>query len=629
FDPMVDHGVDLEWAVVEEMLNAKLAMQEPAHTIYRFKKLSPALYSRIYYDPDRGNHGQLVIEGNHIEPLTGASYLLLNFLSDTEVSQVKSAANGINSQADWSTAVDKLPVSMTTIQANNPFVNAALSSGVGKGVGYVTVAFNNSTDENQVAPSLPVSLNVFKVIPELYNAPLEPIAPDDIMAEQFTMRIGNDFAGKVKDYDFQWRWAEPVGGLIPNTNFLTSSEWEVYGSYGDVTTAVPSVDIDGSSPTFALANHYFAVRYRLHDITNGPTGANWSKWVYNLQPGWIQRVVDGINPYEQRIQDMVDDPVNVNYTMISQAGAPYEGPIALNMQYIDDFGLIQIYETVLDRAKKLSLDAGLEDPGINQSILDVVSRLNDLYMLLGNEAYADAADPTIIFGMDNNYYGYENYASEASGMFAFMNQQSSLLDEELALLRGRTDTLEPSTELSPVFNRLIWNYTKGIDGGEAVYALNYDIKGDPANLSATITAEDAKRRYPQGHGNAYGYYLSALHGYYDLLINDNFDWQTEPGAMLIGNAAVSVDYFDERKFVEAASAKARTGVDVINHTYRAAFKETSDGLWQDYRDDDTNRAWGVDGWAGRIGQGAYFDWAVGNSLLLGELTNMLQGGGNE
>lgn len=611
------------------MISSDLAVQEPMHTIYRFPKLPPALYSRIFYDPDRGDDGQLMIEGQRIEPLTGPSYLLLNFLSASEVSQVKNAANGIDDQSTWNTAADDLPTSMTTIHPDKPFVHAALSSGVGKGVGYITVAFNNSTDDQQVAPGLPVSLSVFKVVPELYNAPLEPISPENILSENFTMRIGNDFAGRISDYDFQWRWAEPVGGLIPNTNFLTSSEWEVYGSYGDITTAAPAVDIDGSSPTFALANHYFAVRYRLHDTASGPTGANWSDWVYNLQPGWIQRVMIGINPYEQRVHDLADNPININYTMISQAGAPYEGPIALNMKYIDDFGLIQIYETVLDRAKKLSLDANIDDSSINQSILDVVSRLNDLYMLLGNEAYADAADPTIIFGMNNNYYGYENYATEASGMFAFMNQLPNLLDEELALLRGRTDTLAPSTELSPIFNRLIWNYTKGIDGGEAVYALNYDIKGDPANLSATVTAEDAKKRYPQGHGDAYGYYLSAMHGYYDLLTNNNFDWQTEPGAMLIGNAAVSTDYFDERKFAETAAAKAQTGVEIVNKTYRAAFKATDNGIWQDYRDSDTNRAWGVDGWAARVGQGAYFDWAVGNSIMLDSLTNMLQVGGSD
>ncbi len=629
FDPVVEHGVDLEWSVVDEMLDSGLAIQEPGHAIYRFKKLPPHLYSRIFYDPDRGLGGQLVMGGELVRPLTGPPYLLLNFLNHNESADAKNAAAGISNVArqKWIAAVDKLPTAMTMIHPNRPFVHAALSSGLANGVGYVTVAFNNSTNHTQVSPSLPVSLSVFKVIPELYNAPLEPIAPADVLAEQFTMLVGNDFAGKIDDYDFQWRWAEPVGGIVPNTNYLTSGEWNPYGAYGDVKTGASVVNIEGASP-FTLADHYFAVRYRLHDTACGPTGTNWSQWVYNLAPGWLSRVMQGINPYEQRVKDMADDPVNVNYTMVSMAGAPYEGPIALNMEYIDDYGLIQIYETVLQRAKSLSLNAGIDDPAINQAILDVVSRLNDLYMILGNEAYADAIDPTIVLGMGNNYYGYENYAAQDTGLFCFMNQEPNLLEETLALLRGRDDSLEPSVHLSPVFNRLIWNYTKGIDGGEVVYALNYDIKGDPTNLVPTITAADAKKRYPQGHGDAYGYYLSAIKGYYDLLTNDNFDWQTEPGAMLVGNADVSVDYFDERKFAETAAAKTRAGVDIVKNTYREKYKETTDNVWQDYRDSDTNRAWGVDGWASRVGQGAYFDWAVGNSILLYDLTNMMQVGGN-
>ncbi|MCF7837974.1 MAG: hypothetical protein K9N49_05030, partial [Candidatus Marinimicrobia bacterium] len=45
------------------------------------------------------------------------------------------------------------------------------------------------------------------------------------------------------------------------------------------------------------------------------------------------------------------------------------------------------------------------------------------------------------------------------------------------------------------------------------------------------------------------------------------------------------------------------------------------------RDSNTNRAWGLDGWASRTGQGAYYDWATANSLLLDTLTNMTQVGG--
>jgi hypothetical protein len=40
-------------------------------------------------------------------------------------------------------------------------------------------------------------------------------------------------------------------------------------------------------------------------------------------------------------------------------------------------------------------------PPANDALLLAAGRLADLYMLLGNEAYADAADPTIAFGTDD------------------------------------------------------------------------------------------------------------------------------------------------------------------------------------------------------------------------------------
>ena len=83
-------------------------------------------------------------------------------------------------------------------------------------------------------------------------------------------------------------------------------------------------------------------------------------------------------------------------------------------------------------------------------------------MLLGNEAYADAADPTIGFGTDDGEYG-----TAATSIFAFQNQLDSLLEEELALLRGRDDAC--SRRRRPVYNRLIWNFTHR-PSGEVAYA---------------------------------------------------------------------------------------------------------------------------------------------------------------
>ena len=53
--------------------------------------------------------------------------------------------------------------------------------------------------------------------------------------------------------------------------------------------------------------------------------------------------------------------------------------------------------------------------------------LNDLYMILGNEAFADAANPTIGIGTKDN-----TYADIATALFAFRGQIPSLLEEELA-----------------------------------------------------------------------------------------------------------------------------------------------------------------------------------------------------
>lgn len=619
FDPVVAHGANLSNAVVEAMIDDDLAVRELTGRRVRFKKLPPSLYGRVYYDPDEGSYGQLMIEGQLVEPLTGDAYLLLNLLEGFERNLVKDAGLGLEASQKiaWNTAVFALPTEATLIQPNASFVNAALYAGLSNGLGYVTLAFNNSTNGSRVPPASPISLQIIQVVPELYSGAIEVLEPEDVLDEQLSLRASPDFAGRLEDYEFQWRYAEPEGGLVPDTNFLS---WTVYGA--DIVLYTNEVTISGASP-FTLADHYFAMRYRRIDPT-GPAGTNWSDWTYNLAPGWVQRVMDGINPFEQCLEDMLANAVDARATMISLAGAPYEGDIALNLQAACDAGLIPVYRTVLNRAENFSIRAGISDSADNETLLFAASKLFDLYMLLGNEAYADAQDPTVAFPREL----YEDaHGAEATSLFCFMNQVPNLLEEELALLRGRDDTLEPSVETSPIYNRLIWNFTKGINGGEAAYAYNYNIRGAPTSTVGTITAADAKRLFPQGHGDAWGHYVSALSGYYELLANTNFAWHTEPGSTLLANADVTTDFFDEQKFAEGAAAKARTGVEIVNRAYRMAYSEDETVRWPGYRDSNTNRAWGLAGWGSRAGQGALYDWAVANSLLLDRLTNMTQVGG--
>ncbi|HDL77437.1 MAG TPA: LamG domain-containing protein, partial [Lentisphaerae bacterium] len=168
-DPVVAHGAELDPSVIDAMVDNDLARQELGSSRYRFPSLPPTLYRRIYYDPDRGSNGELVIEGQYVETLTGGGYLLLNFLATNEVQTVLDvgADLGAAQKSQWESAVYNLPTNITPISNNTPFVHAALSAGRGRGYGYVTLAFNNSTNTEQVPEAAPISLAVIKVIPEL------------------------------------------------------------------------------------------------------------------------------------------------------------------------------------------------------------------------------------------------------------------------------------------------------------------------------------------------------------------------------------------------------------------------------------------------------------------------------
>jgi hypothetical protein len=181
-----------------------------------------------------------------------------------------------------------------------------------------------------------------------------------------------------------------------------------------------------------------------------------------------------------------------------------------------------------------------------------------------------------------------------------------LLEEELALLHGQDDN-----KAAPVYNRLFWNFTKG--EGEAAYAMNYNISD--INHDGFIDENDAMILYPQGHGDAWGHYLSAIKLQYELLRQPYFNWVSRSEFYNLQDIVIPVDFLDERKFAQIAAAKAKAGADIVNLVYREKYVANPDGQWQGYTDTDKNRAWGVEEWSRRAGQGAYFDWISANSLL--------------
>jgi len=572
-----------------------------------FPDLPPQLNQRLWWQQTQLSPplGQLRILGQNVVPAAGLPYLLLNLLGADE----RAAALALSANANWQAAVNGLPTNVVEITSGNqPFDSLALTAGIGRGQGYVTVAFGDGTN---LPPGTPITLACFHVLPPLVTGEVKAIPPADVLNEQMTMRHTTDCAGHPENYRFDWRY---------NTSDSTTN----YSAWPNYTIAVGANQITFGSgqPMFTLSDNFFVCRYQSLDPLN-PAGTNWSAWTQPMiAESWVKRSMNAINPYNQRVADYQQQPPDYTINMIAMAGEPYLGDVALNSAHINDFGLIEIYWTIFNRA--LNMIAALPgggDQAMNDTLRYAATRLNALYMLLGNEAYADALDPTIGFSAQSDWDAYGDVLTRASSLFCFMNQVPTLLDEELCLLRGRDDKLDPGVQEAPIYNRMMWNFSKGIDGGELAYALNYGIADAQGNLSGTMSEDDAKRLYPQGHGDAWGHYLSALTLYYKLLHTTNYVWIADCTAMDLGGVTVAVDYYDEEKFAETAAARVRTGQDIVRRTFQQTYQSARSGLWAGYRDSDTNRCWGVGDWGVRAGLGAYFDWLTINSLLPTQDTN--------
>jgi hypothetical protein len=509
----------------------------------------------------------------------------------------------------------------------------ALTAGNAAGTGYITLAYNNDPSLG----GLPVSLQVIHVGCTLnhlgedstYRGNLLTIQSDNLFDEKLTLRHTGDFGGQPDNFEFEWYVAAVDDtGVSPATLPPTYpwTQWTAAGANG------PEITIEGANPT-TLRDNWFIMRYRGYPVCGnqvrysafaGDPSAKPSEVRAQLAEGWVKRVTNALNPFDARVDDFVSSPVNTTVDMISQAGPRYEGPIAFSSdpEVLNQLGLIESYETVLDRGRTLSIDSDINDQGANAALLNVTSRIADLYLLLANDAYMDALDPTVGLGTDSAL------GSRAPTLFAFMNQfragSFGLIDEELALLRGRDETLG-GVAAAPTYNRLTWNFSNG--DGEVAYVQNYNIKD--ANQDGYVDEADAALRYPQGHGDAWGHYLTAIGRYYELLRHPSYTWVPRAEPLSVAGAPLVVDYYDERRLAIAAAAKARLGAEIVDLTYRQHYADPdSQPYVDDYIDpsdqchtvrgavaDCNRRAWGVADWARRAGQGAYLDWVAVNAIL--------------
>ncbi|MCD9457681.1 hypothetical protein [Marinibactrum halimedae] len=489
------------------------------------------------------------------------------------------------------------------LQHNLVQADVALTTAFARKPGYVVLAENADTDSD--TPS--TKLHIVRVVEPIAKGSVNVLRNElNLLDKRLVLRHHLDFGGRADELEFEWYWHPDVDGEPSITVGSNGAPIGWVRLQGDDISHY----LDEGRPL--LSDGWVLSRYRGLRTENDPEGIHWSSLSGEavvpgdpIRPvavsGWVKRVLEDINTFEQRYRDFHNNDVNSYTSMLVQAGRAYQGDVALNSENgnLNQIGLIELYQTILNEAIALSIQAPnaiTDDDAINKQLLFAASRLADLYTLLGNEAFSDAMDPTIGQAGDGNGY-------LSPSLFAFEQALPSLLDEELALLRGvpRRNTLTG--------NRLLWNTSGG--AVEATYVQVYGL----SDTNGDGIEDEAQRQFPQGHGDAWGHYLTANKLYYSLARHPNYDWKPLTDTTTIAGVALQVDYQDEERFARTAAAKARTGARLVDLTFRKEYTHAPSGQWQGYKDTNAERAWGMDGWARRAGQGAFFDWALANALL--------------
>ncbi|MBI4605292.1 MAG: hypothetical protein HY721_25290 [Planctomycetes bacterium] len=243
-----------------------------------------------------------------------------------------------------------------------------------------------------------------------------------------------------------------------------------------------------------------------------------------------------------------------------------------------------------------------------------VRELHSFEMLLGNEAHADALDPTI--GLD----GMQPDGISEEFAFRGIAGIEDLLDEELALLRGRELPGEPAewVDESIYYPEIPNPSNPGEKRGIAIYNRlppNAAAGARPAyksNYNATDNYA-AAGKFPQGHGDAYGHYLTAVKAGIRLL-TEIPDGLPESQFHHVATIATTTDLGLEtvRRIAEAGAARARNAAQVAELLYRRDYRESSANPRAEnlFSDPDPDRAWSMGEWARRGAIGAYFDYAT-------------------
>ncbi len=655
--------------VYDEGTNAKLIapfketigdtqLDKPSDWIQRFNELPEHLKKRFGYDDTNRILTFCGVKDEDKKPVK--EMLGIMSLKDLEIIEkvfkgqneehinLRAAAlelYGLTQQAGYSIISATVD---SELEGWQPNWGAALTTGDAIDTGYIVLGYNGDPEIAKIDPGVKPSVEVFRIMDEPFQGEVQVITSDCPFDEQIVLRWTGDCGGDCSDLEFWWQWhmgpmpedfEELVESATPEESinlWFTPEDYPApvgnpWSNYDDEEHGIGwisglneiVISRDNPNKLMLLTDNYFRVKVRVAPEDNGkalPAGTE-SKWTEpKLAEGWLKRVKKNLNTFDQILNNFRKNDVNTQVSMIQQLGPPYKGgvPLSCNSETINGYGLIELYEAVLQRGKSFTINVDTDVDAANQALMLIAGTLVDYYMLLGNEAYADAQDPTLQIDIDVTVPAY--------AIFSFQGIVPTLIDEEMALLRGLDDRFTISKE--NIYNRLVHNFYGG--DGQVAYVNNYNIRDLDNDGELTkddagkISQSDAEEMYPQGHGDAWGHYLTAIKYYYHLLKHRYFTWQNRIEQVEIGEDDFDVSFEHERRFARVAAARAKTGAEITNLTYREQYTEDPDQQWRGYPDpldadriveNKKTRNWGVTDWSRRAFMSAYFDWAVANSLL--------------